>query len=362
MLIKSFLTYIRCELNLSAHTVLSYSIDLRQFREFITGHPQPTLHTRAVAETNDGFDPLSVTTSDIRQWLMTLAEQGISPRSLRRKLTALNSFYAFLMHEGLIKNNPGMDVELAKVPKQLPVNIRREEVNRIIDEDLYNNPLLNDDAAHEGATPEQSAPSDTTDDAADDQGQQFLDEERFVTFRDALIFTMFYSTGMRRGELISLKDSDVNVAKGELKVLGKRNKERIIPFGSELGENIERYRELRKKIIGGDSDSFFVRPDGTSLYPMLVERVVKRALEGRAHAGRLSPHVLRHSFASDMLNNGADIVAVQKLLGHESLATTQVYTHITYRELKQNYQRAHPRAGQQNKPADDDDTSKGHKQ
>ena len=150
---------------------------------------------------------------------------------------------------------------------------------------------------------------------------------------------------MRRAELIGLADSAVDTSRGELKVVGKRNKERIIPFGSELREAVESYRRVRDAVTGGPTESFFVRPDGSPLYPMLVERVVRKALQGRAHASRLSPHVLRHSFASDMLNNGADLVAVQQLLGHESLATTQVYTHITYRDLKQNYQLAHPRAG-----------------
>lgn len=308
MLIQSFLTYIRCELSLSVHTVLSYSVDLRQFRGFVTGKPQPK---PPLPQADDGFDPLSVTTSDIRQWLMTLAEEGISPRTLRRKLTAVSSFYAYLLRQGLVTVNPARDVEMAKLPKPLPVNLRQAEVNHIIEEDM-------EDASASGG---------------------------FIAMRDSLIMLMLYSTGMRRAELIGLADSAVDTGRGELKVVGKRNKERIIPFGSELREAVESYRQVRDRVAGGPTDAFFVRPDGSPLYPMLVERVVRKALQGRAHAGRLSPHVLRHSFASDMLNNGADLVAVQQLLGHESLATTQVYTHITYRDLKQNYQLAHPRAG-----------------
>ena len=312
MLTQSFLTYIRCELSLSAHTVLSYSVDLRQFREFVTGIPQPKHPAGAVnPPTADGFDPLTVTTSDIRQWLLTLAERGVTPRTLRRKLTAISSFYAYLLRQGVVKANPARDVEMAKIPKPLPVNLRPAEVNGIIGQDL--------------------------EEAKEDGG--------FTAIRDSLILLMLYSTGMRRAELIGLTDASVDCVRGELKVLGKRNKERIIPFGSELREAVESYRRKRDATTGGGTRMFFVRPDGSPLYPMLVERIVKRALQGRAHAGRLSPHVLRHSFASDMLNNGADLVAVQQLLGHESLATTQVYTHITYRELKQNYQLAHPRAG-----------------
>lgn len=312
MLTQSFLTYIRCELSLSVHTVLSYSVDLRQFREFVTGHPQPKLPPDAgIAPPDDGFDPLTVTPSDIRQWLTTLAEQGLGHRSLRRKLTALSSFYAYLMRQGLVTANPARDVEMAKTSKPLPVNLRPAEVNTIIDSE---------------------------EEAAAELGG-------FIRARDSLILLMLYTTGMRRAELIGLTDAAVDCGRGELKVLGKRNKERIIPFGEELRREMESYRRLRDRVAGGPTGRFFIRPDGSPLYPMLVERIVKRLLMGRAHAGRLSPHVLRHTFASDMLNNGADLVAVQQLLGHESLATTQVYTHITYRELKQNYKLAHPRAG-----------------
>lgn len=312
MLTKSFLTYIRCELSLSAHTVLSYSVDLRQFREFVTGEPQPKLPPETgCAPPDDGFDPLTVTASDIRQWLMTLAEAGLSPRSLRHKLTTLSSFYAYLLRLGLVTANPARDVEMAKVPKPLPVNLRSSEVNGIIDVEK----------------------------------KEVSRHHDFIRERDALILLMLYSTGIRRAELIGLTDAAVDTARDELKVLGKRNKERIIPFGAELREAVESYRKTREATVGGLTEKFFVRPDGSPLYPMLVERIVKKTLLGRVHAGRVSPHVLRHSFASDMLNNGADLVAVQQLLGHESLATTQVYTHITYRELKQNYQLAHPRAG-----------------
>ncbi|MDE5633400.1 MAG: tyrosine-type recombinase/integrase, partial [Muribaculaceae bacterium] len=138
----------------------------------------------------------------------------------------------------------------------------------------------------------------------------------------------------------------VDTARNELKVLGKRNKERIIPFGEELRQAIESYRQARSRCLGSQTppEEFFVRPDGAPLYPMLVQRVVKEALTGHSNASRLSPHTLRHSFATDMLNNGAELTAVQQLMGHASLATTQMYTHITFRELLKNYRLAHPRA------------------
>lgn len=328
MLIKSFLTYIRCELSLSIHTVLSYSVDLRQFREFITGVPQPKVPGGAeYVPVDDGFDPLSVTPADVRQWILSLAQGGVSPRSLRRKLTALNSFYAYLMRRKLVASNPAREVEMAKVAKPLPVNIRPMEMDRIIREDT---------AA--------AAAMGEGDECEEDSCKL---SERFTKSRDSLIFLMLYTTGIRRAELIGLTEQAVDTRRCELKVLGKRNKERIIPFGEELRAAVESYRVVRDRLTGGidtQNGRFFVRPDGSPLYPMLVERVVKKALQARAHASRLSPHVLRHSFATDMLNNGADLVAVQRLLGHSSLATTQVYTHITYRELKQNYQLAHPRA------------------
>lgn len=329
MLTKSFLTYIRCELNLSAHTVLSYACDIGQFRQFITGRPLTGLRDAygvPVGTPDDGFDPTGVAPTDIRAWLMERAEAGDSPATLRRKLTALSSFYRYLQRIGKVAANPAKAVEMAKMPKPLPVTVRPEEINAAIEEQL---PAL-------GRV--------TTTTSSSDNQNPTAHSASFTETRDALIFLMLYSTGMRRAELIGLLDRDVDTAKGELKVHGKRNKDRLIPFGRELSEAIGHYRRIRRQTVGGEApEHFFVRPDGRQLYPMLVERVIKAAMQGRVHATRLSPHVLRHSFASDMLNNGADLVAVQKLLGHESLATTQIYTHITYRELQHNYQLAHPR-------------------
>ena len=296
MLISAFLTYIRCELALSVHTVLSYKVDLEQWRDYATnGHPED-------------FRPMDMTASDLRTWLAHMSRCGISARSIRRKTQSLRSFYRYLMLRHGLKSNPAMEIILAKMPKKLPDFIRERETANVFD-------------------------------SFDENGGGSFEE-----VRNRLILLMFYSTGMRVAELIGLMDADVDIVRSELKVLGKRNKERVIPFGKELKESITRYRELRDATVGGVTESFFVRNSGKPLYYMLVNRVVHKALDGNVHSGRRSPHVLRHSFASDMLNNGADLVAVQKLLGHASLATTQLYTHITYRELKQNYQLAHPRA------------------
>ncbi len=301
MLINSFLTYLRCELNYSAHTVLSYATDINQFALHITGGKPET------------FDPLTCTANDIGSWTLSLAENHRSHRTIRRKVSSLSTFYRYLMRKHGFHFNPAADVPLARTPRTLPVFIRPEEIEAILDEPIV---AKND-----------SLP------------------EKFIATRNRLILLMFYTTGMRRAELISLTDANVNTTSGELKVRGKRNKERIIPFGKELTEAIIDYRALRRGATGLlSTTTFFVRPDGSPLYPSLVERVVKKALTGHTRATRLSPHTLRHSFATDMLNNGAELTGVQQLLGHKSLSTTQVYTHITYRELKQNYKLAHPRA------------------
>ncbi len=295
MLIEDFLKYIRYELNLSTCTVLSYSNDLNQLVSFLVGGDAET------------FDPSSVTQSDVREWMARLSAQGDSGRTVRRKIQAVRAFYKYLMRRGAVAENPAKDVELAKLRPLLPKFVRDENINEFLDRDV--------------------------------------DESDFTAVRNHLIVLMLYFTGMRRAELIGLQDAWVDVEAQELKALGKRNKERIVPFGGELAEWIVRYRQLRAATTGiGDTGTFFVRQNGEPLYPMLVERVVKRALEEAGGSAKQSPHVLRHTFASAMLNGGANINSVKELLGHESLAATQVYTHITFRELKSNYQLAHPRA------------------
>lgn len=290
--VKSFLEYIRCELNLSACTVSAYENDLTAWVDFSTaGKP-------------DRFQPFDVTTADLRTWIAHLSSSGLSRVSIRRKVSALRSFYKFLCSRQGASVNPAAEIRTARPPKDLPVYVRPDELNAVIDSGL---------------------------DAMD-----FKDVSR------ELILSMFYSTGIRCSELMTLKDSDVNIAQCELKVLGKRNKERIIPFGSELAELITRYRNLRPSGPGPNGE-FFTRANGQALYRRAIYNIVHSALS-EVHAERRSPHVLRHSFATDMLNNGADLNSVSKLLGHASLATTQIYTHVTLRDLQNNYQLAHPRA------------------
>lgn len=304
MLIDSFLTYMRCELNYSAHTVLSYSTDICQLADYLTDAGG----SKAIVAAD--FDPVSVTESDIRAWIATRAAKGDSRRTLRRKIQSVRAFYRYLNLIGESLDNPAADVVVARPADNLPVALREEEINELLDE-----------------------PFDGTD---------------FIAARNHLIMLLLYTTGLRRAEIISLRDADVDLSRCELKVLGKRNKERVIPFGNELRREIGSFRDLRCGLGIDDAPNLLTRPDGQPLYPKIVYDVVKKTLTGNVHASRTSPHVLRHSFATDMLNNGADLNAVQQLLGHNSLSTTQIYTHISYRELKQNYQQAHPRAQKPN--------------
>ena len=293
-MLDSFLTYIRCELNLSVHTVDAYRRDLSQWADYATDSHPENLH------------PQSVTTADLRLWIAQRSRQGDSPRTIRRKVQALRAFFRFMMKRKGLLNNPAQELILAKTDRPLPVYVRQSETEAILDDPL--------------------------------------DFSDFKQVRNRLIIMLIYETGLRCSEVQQLKDADIDTAKGELKVLGKRNKERVIPFGAELSDMIKHYRELRNEIAGA-GDEFFVRPDGQPLYRMLVYRLVRGALtEAGVSSSKRSPHMLRHSFATDMLNNGADLTAVQRLLGHESLETTQRYTHLTYRELQQNYKLAHPRA------------------
>lgn len=295
MTIDAFLTYIRCELNYSVHTVSSYTHDLREWADYATGGKPDTLH------------PQDVQPNDLRQWVMWLAQHGCSASTVRRKIQAVRAYYRYLMSQHGLKNNPAFDLQLAKQSKPLPPYIRPADTAAMIE---------------------------SAQDEADD----------FTTARNALILDMFYATGMRCSELIDLCDVNVDTSKGELKVRGKRNKERIIPFGTELAKMIDNYRTLRERTVG-TTDLMFVNRENRRLARSTVYYIVSRAMKAEGiHTSQHGPHVLRHSFATDMLNNGADLAAVQQLLGHESIATTQVYTHITYRELQSNYKLAHPRA------------------
>lgn len=290
MLIESFLRYIRYEKNLSTHTVLSYKGDLFQFKTFLEKFAPEVAPEDAGPE-------------QVREWISSLSEEGVTVRSISRKISSLRAFYRYLMAQSIIEESPVKDVRVPKVRKKIPVYLRQDSMDELLDDVSYG--------------------------------------EGFEAVRDRLIMAMFYNTGMRRAELIGLKDTDVR--DGEIKVTGKRNKQRLIPYGEELSHMIADYRAARREAGVAASDAFFVRKNGGPLYPQLVYRLVNRALSKVCTLEKKSPHVLRHTFASVMLNNGAGLNSVKELLGHHSLASTEVYTHITFEELKQSYNQAFPK-------------------
>lgn len=294
-MLESFLKYLRYELNRSAYTVLAYQADIEQFATYLTGHSDGA-----------GFEPLSVTASDIRTWMAKLAGEGNSPRTLRRKLQSLRAFYRYLMRCGKIDFNPAADIIPAKTDKPLPEFVRESEMEFILDSDL----------SPAGADPEE--------------------------FRDNLIIELLYATGMRRAELLGLRVRDADLRSGELKVTGKRDKQRILPLPREVCLKIKSYLESENRLNDAES-ALFLTKKGDPLNKSALYRIVKKKLGG-ATCGKHSPHVLRHSFATAMLNNGAEINSVKELLGHSSLSTTQIYTHVSFSELKLFYQQAHPRA------------------
>ncbi len=298
--LTKFLSYLRDELRYSPHTVEAYRRDIEAWLEHYG-------ETRPVE---------AATPTDIRRFIATEARNGLATASLRRRTVALRSLFRFLMRSSDLKSNPVAGLNPGRLPARLPVNIRKEETGRMLDE-------------------MESGSSD------------------FISLRDRLMAEMLYQTGLRCSELIDLRDDRVDSSRCELRVIGKRNKERLIPFGKNLADMIDRYRQEREADGGpgraAAGEPFFVRPDGRPLYRKLVYNVVHSAMaQAGVHATRMSPHVMRHSFATDMLSGGASLTTVQQLLGHASLATTQIYTHISIAELKKNYASAHPRASKHN--------------
>ena len=293
MWIESFLEYLRLERNYSEKTVVSYGIDLREFEDYFK---------KADAE----IDITTVEADVVRNWVMHLMDEGRAATSVNRKLSSLRSFYRFLLRRKAITVNPMTKVVGPKKKKPLPSFVREKDMDRLLD------------------------------------GLTF--EEGYEGCRDRAILEMFYATGMRLSELIGLDDVDVDFSARLIKVTGKRNKQRLIPFGNELEQDLRNYIKVRDEALPNGADAFFVRKDGKRMYPMQVYRLVKRNLSKVVTLKKRSPHVLRHTFATAMLNDCAELRAVKELLGHESLATTEIYTHATFEELKKVYELAHPRA------------------
>ncbi|MBW6478115.1 MAG: tyrosine-type recombinase/integrase [Bacteroidales bacterium] len=293
MELAEFYKYLEYEKRYSPNTLISYQNDLQQFAGFISSEYESK--------------PSTASSSQIRSWLSDLMARGISPKSVNRKISSLKSFYRFLESNNKISVNPMQKVTSPKTGKKLPVFVSEEKMQMLFDEIEF--------------------------------------EEDFPGVRNRLILEMFYATGMRLAELISLKHKDVDIASAQIKVKGKGNKERVIPMLIPLVNTYKKYLSLKQNIFGYNyTDDVFVTDEGKKIYRKFAYRVVNFYLSTHTTVGKRSPHVLRHSFATHMLNQGADINAIKELLGHSSLSATEVYTHNTVEKLKTVYKQAHPKA------------------
>ncbi|MDQ3046019.1 MAG: tyrosine-type recombinase/integrase [Bacteroidota bacterium] len=287
---ESFFKYIKYEKRFSVHTLTAYTGDLDQFFLYLS-------------DTYEINEVLSIDHTIIRSWIVQLMENGISARTVNRKITTLKTFFKFLLRQESISVDPMLKIQGPKTPKRLPVFVDKQSMDMLLDEIPF-------PEGKEG-----------------DLGR--------------LIIDLLYSTGMRLSELINLKQTDVDIPASQLKVLGKRNKERIIPFNSSLGEQLLRYMNEKETM---QNEFLLVDEKGKKLYPKFVYRLVNSYLSQVTTVNKKSPHILRHTFATHMLNNGADLNSIKELLGHASLAATQVYTHNTVEKLKSIHKQAHPKA------------------
>jgi len=291
-LIQSFLEYLTAEKGYSPLTIRTYESVLRGFEQYFQ-------HLDA------GLTWETIDRDVIRGWIVELGEDGTDNRTVKKNLSSLSSFYRYLLRMNIVGADPTHLVPRPKTHKKLPQFLRANEMNRLLDDISF--------------------------------------EDNFEGCRDRLILLLFYSTGIRVSECEGLNLSNISLTSGELKVLGKRNKERIIPFGAELQHEIADYLKLRRDQLRVSSDALFTDAEGNRLTSGKLREIVKFHLSKVSTLQKRTPHVLRHTFATVMINNGADIRAVQELLGHESLSTTEIYTHVTFKELRDEYEKAHPR-------------------
>jgi integrase/recombinase XerC len=291
--VQKFLDYITYEKRFSIHTVSAYKADILSFLEFL--------------DAKAGKTCLETGSSDIRSWIIELAGRKISPRSYRRKLSSLKAFYKFLVREGMVLSNPTEGVVVPKFQNPLPEFFNTRETQNLFDFVVF--------------------------------------ENDFQGVRDKLILFIFYYTGIRLSELVNLKVKDIDFSMQQISVTGKRNKQRNIPINKFLQDEITHYLKIRDLEFGNnDTEYLFLTNKGANVYGRFIQRMANKYLSQVTTSEKVHPHKLRHTFATHMLNNGADLNAVKELLGHSSLAATEIYTHNTYEKLKSIYKQAHPRA------------------
>ena len=294
MTVEQFLTYLQHEKRYSPHTVQSYRTDLIQFRDFMLQTFELSLNEVAYIH--------------VRNYMVLLMEEGVTENSIGRKLSTLRSFYKYLVREQIVQSSPMALVKAPKAPKRLPVFVDDQKLDLLLD------------------------------------SEEFFDGS-FSSVRDRLVIEALFGTGMRLAELLTLKESDINFYDSNIRVLGKRNKERIVPISKPLEDQLRTYIELKTlQKFDNKTEGLFVTDKGADAYPKLIYRIVQRYLSFISTQDKKSPHVLRHSYATSLLNRGADLNAIKELLGHASLAATQVYTHNSVERLKSIYKQAHPKA------------------
>jgi len=291
---ESFINFLRYEKRYSVHTVTAYKNDLDQFVGFCT-------------DVVGDFVVKEVDAKLVRSWVVSLMENNIAPRSVGRKVTSVKSFYNYLMRGQHVESNPAANIPLPKVRKKLPHFVEENSLAHLLD------------------------------------GNEF--ENSFKGIRDKLIIALLYGAGIRLAELRGLKEKDFDTQSHLVRVLGKRQKERVIPYPREINNLLNEYVIARNKKLEVEPEFLLVTEKGKQVYEKLVYRVVKSNLAKVTSLEKKSPHVLRHSYATHLLNKGADLNAVKELLGHSNLAATQVYTHTTFEKLRDSYKQAHPRGG-----------------
>ena len=293
MYIDQFADYLRLERNYSPKTVASYRRDLVLFRQFLEG-------------VESGLDLLTADRDTVRLWVVDMMDKGQTSTTVNRKLSTLRSFYKFLRMKGITDTSPVQGIKGPKNKKPLPQFVKESDMDKLLDET--------------------------------DLG------EGYVGVRNKTVIAVFYETGMRMAELIGLDDRDIDFDTRTIKVTGKRDKQRFIPFGQELESRLRGYLKVREQTFGPTQGAFFLSPKGERIPRHQVYLLVKDALSRVSDVSKKSPHVLRHTFATSMLNHDAELGAVKELLGHNSLQTTEIYVHTTFQELKEIYKQAHPRA------------------